>query len=55
MPFGKTCAGTTLSVTKPNNCSVEIVMKDVHTLNGEPGRLARWVKIARQEIDRFYG
>ena len=25
-------------------------MKDVHTLNNEPGRLARWVRIAREEI-----
>ncbi|HAS82559.1 MAG TPA: hypothetical protein DCS43_07795 [Verrucomicrobia bacterium] len=31
---------------------LEIIMKDVHTLNNEPERLARWVQIAREEIDR---
>ena len=29
---------------------LEIIMKDVHTLNNEPERLARWVQIAREEI-----
>ena len=29
---------------------LEIIMKDVHTLNNEPGRLARWVQLAREEI-----
>jgi hypothetical protein len=24
-------------------------MKDVHTLNNEPARLARWVQLAREE------
>ena len=33
-------------------CNIEFLMKDVHTLNGEPERLARWVRIAREEIDR---
>ncbi len=33
-------------------CALEIVMKDVHTLNGEPGRLGRWVRLAREEIAR---
>lgn len=31
------------------DCRLEIIMKDVHTLNNEPGRLSRWVKIAREE------
>lgn len=38
----------TLEVTKGNR--VEIIMKDVHTLNNEPDRLARWVQIAREEV-----
>ena len=29
---------------------LEIIMKDVHTLNNEPGRLSRWVQLAREEI-----
>ncbi len=30
------------------NCPLEIVMKDVHTLAGEPWRLRRWVELARE-------
>jgi len=33
------------------SCNVEIIMKDVHTLAGEPWRMARWVKIAREVIE----
>ena len=33
-------------------CRLEIVMKDVHTVNGDPRRLPRWVEIAREEVDR---
>jgi hypothetical protein len=40
----------TLEVAHANR--VEIIMKDVHTLNNEPERLARWVQIAREEIDK---
>lgn len=32
-----------------SNCSLEIIMKDVHTVNNEPYRLKRWVEIAREE------
>jgi hypothetical protein len=35
------------------DCRLEIIMKDVHTLNNEPARLARWVEIAREEIAAF--
>ena len=34
------------------NCNLEIVMKDVHTLVGQPERLARWVALAHEEIMR---
>jgi hypothetical protein len=40
----------TLEIAK--GCRVEIIMKDVHTLNNEPERLSRWVEIARQEIGK---
>lgn len=33
-------------------CRLEIIMKDVHTLNNAPERLPRWVQLAREEIDR---
>jgi len=41
----------TLKIAK--DCIVEIVMKDVHTLVGEPTRMARWVQIAREVINDF--
>jgi len=34
------------------DCRLEIIMKDVHTLNNQPERLAQWVKTAREEINR---
>jgi hypothetical protein len=33
-------------------CSLELIMKDVHTLAGDPTRLARWVALAYDEIER---
>jgi len=29
-------------------------MKDVHTLNNEPRRLARWVELAHEEIAKSW-
>jgi hypothetical protein len=37
---------STLDVFK--GCPVELVMKDVHTLSDQPGRLGRWVELARE-------
>jgi hypothetical protein len=34
---------------------VEIIMKDIHTLRGEPHRLAEWARIAMDEVDRAGG
>ena len=42
----------TLAVAAGNR--LEIVMKDVHTLGGEPDRLCRWVRLAREEIARSH-
>ena len=39
------------TVTVAKDCRVELIMKDVHTLNNEPERLPRWVEIAREVID----
>lgn len=33
-------------------CRIELVMKDLHTVAGQPERVARWVEIAREEIAR---
>jgi len=34
------------------DCRIELIMKDVHTLNNEPERLPRWVEIAREEVEK---
>jgi len=35
--------------------AVELTMKDLHTLNGEPDRIGRWVALARNIVDEVYG
>lgn len=35
-------------------CNIELIMKDTHTVQNEPWRIARWVQIAREEIARRY-
>jgi hypothetical protein len=42
----------TLELTR--GCSVELIMKDVHNINGQPERLGRWVELARGAISEFY-
>lgn len=39
--------------TKGGIC--EFIMKDNHTLGGDPRHATRWVEIMREEIDRVYG
>jgi hypothetical protein len=41
-----------LEITKANR--TEIIMKDNHTLGGNPDNARRWVEILRSEIDRIY-
>jgi len=41
----------TMLATRKHGCTVEIVMKDVHTLSGQPNRLTRWVELARQATE----
>jgi hypothetical protein len=43
----------TLDVAR--GCRLEIVMKDVHTLQDQPERLPRWVALARAEAERKRG
>ncbi len=38
------------TLTVARDCRVELIMKDVHTVNNEPERLARWVQLAREVI-----
>jgi hypothetical protein len=35
------------------NCRVEVVMKDNHTIGRNPLNVIRWVRIAREEADRY--
>ncbi len=49
------CADIRRTFEVARQCDIEIVMKDVHTLDGHPERLARWVQIAREESDRIFG
>ena len=42
------------TLTVAADCDVEIIMKDVHTLAGHPERLARWVRLAREESEKVF-
>lgn len=42
----------TLTVSK--NCVIEFIMKDNHTLGGNPNNICRWVEIAREEMNNSY-
>ncbi|MCX7799365.1 MAG: hypothetical protein N2109_03375 [Fimbriimonadales bacterium] len=33
-------------------CVLEVILKDLHTVEGDPTRLSRWVRIAREEAAR---
>ena len=41
-----------LSATK--GCRLELIMKDNHTLGGNPDHAVRWCQIAREEIEKIY-
>ncbi len=45
----------TLEITKPNQCRVEFIMKDNHTLGNNPQNVVDFCRIAREEIDRIWG
>jgi hypothetical protein len=49
----RTALRETLAAT--NGCRLEIIMKDNHTLGGNPHNAVRWVEIAREEIERVAG
>jgi len=40
------------ALDKARGCHLEIIMKDNHTLGGDPQRVVTWCNIARQEIER---
>lgn len=34
-------------------CALEIIMKDTHTVQNDPSRLTRWIRVALEEVDRY--
>ena len=36
-------------------CVLEIIMKDNHTLGKNPENIINWDRIAREEVNKFYG
>jgi hypothetical protein len=42
----------TFAATSRNNCRVEVLMRDVMTLGGNPENISRWTQIAREEAER---
>lgn len=42
-----------LRALRKNDCRVEIIMKDCHTIRNDPQRVIRWVQIAKEEAERF--
>lgn len=44
-----------LEICKANNAHVDITLKDVETVGGDPTRVPRWVQITREVIEEVYG
>lgn len=43
----------TLKITSKYNCKVEIIMKDNHTIGGNPQNVINWCRIAKEEAERL--
>lgn len=48
-------ADLTHGLRHAQGCCVEVIMKDTHTLGGDPSRPAQWVQLARRAIDAVHG
>ncbi len=44
----------TFEITRANDCRAEIMMKDIQTIQCEPERLKRWVRLAKTARERIY-
>ena len=42
-----------LSACRKNNCSFELVLKDISTVNGKPGCLFEWERIAMEVAEGY--
>jgi hypothetical protein len=45
----------TLTKTKQHDCRVEVILKDLHTVQHEPQRLTRWVALMKAARAQVYG
>ncbi len=43
------------TLTKAHGCVVEVMLKDLHTVRHQPGRIRRWVQLAREAGEQVYG
>jgi hypothetical protein len=43
-----------LRIVREHGCRAEVIMKDTHTVQGDPSRLARWVQLARSAVAEVY-
>ncbi|MFC1452585.1 hypothetical protein ACFLSJ_04485 [Verrucomicrobiota bacterium] len=41
------------ALERTRGCAVEIIMKDLHTVRGEPQRMWEWCSIAKEEVERI--
>ncbi|MBN1556673.1 MAG: hypothetical protein JW951_00845, partial [Lentisphaerae bacterium] len=44
-----------LDACRANGCHVDITLKDVETVEGDPGRARRWTALTREIIDAVFG
>ncbi|MCL5269247.1 MAG: hypothetical protein M1457_01510 [bacterium] len=44
-----------LEACRANGCHVDITLKDVHTVQGDPNRIRDWVRLIRKIVDEVYG
>ena len=43
----------TIKISKRNSCVLEIIMKDNHTIGGNPQNVVDWCRIAREEAELY--
>jgi len=41
------------TLTVAGHLNLQIILKDTHTVHHEPGRIGRWVQLAREELFRY--
>jgi hypothetical protein len=44
---------TIVDAVKRNNCSCDIVLKDISTVAGKPDHMFKWIEIAMETINNY--